>query len=541
MALRAPRVALRQRNRIGRGMLSHYLPAVWAGLAALLGAVLGWLLRGLEEHRRDRVALLSHQNAAQENAAIVLEEFHSLSDDVAAHLQDHVRDVEGLQRELSELIAVSPALAPIVQRLMDVNLAVRDELAEAQTRLVTQSELIDRQTHEAQTDPLTKLPNRRGLESELQRRFSAFETDGTAFSVAVIDVDHFKRLNDTLGHLAGDAVLKGVAETLEKHSPPGALVARFGGEEFVMIVDGTIDPERDGGVERCRIAISAHIFRWEEKPFSISASLGCATIEAGESYLSLLGRADQALYASKRGGRACSHWHDGRTALRLTPIAHSSDSPQRLIEAVRQRPPQESSRRASDKPLVPKQNRAPRATPTLGTAEAFVTNVARRIFDWRRGGTIVSVVIVRVDRVEQLRSRWGEETCEAVHRAVSQFVVAFSRSIDHTAKREDGDLLLMLPGVSLRDATRIAHRIHKAVQQFELPQGQEKIHATVSIGVATCQEGDNSDELIGRGSKALEHAINSGRDGVHVHNGALIAEMTQLFSRGSIEEMSPTA
>lgn len=520
-------------------MLSHYLPAVWAGLAALLGAFLGWLLRGLEEHRRDRATLLSQQNTAQENAAIVLEQIHTLSDDVAAHLQDHVRDVEGLQRELGELVSVSPGLAPIVQRLIDVNSAVRDELAQAKQRLVSQSELIDRQAHEAQTDPLTKLPNRRALEWELQRRFATFEAEGTVFSVAVIDVDHFKRLNDTLGHLAGDSVLKGVAEALDKHSPPGAMVARFGGEEFVMVVDGAIDPERDNGVERGRLAISRYPFRWEEKPFSISASLGCATILSGESYLSLLGRADQALYASKRGGRACSHWHDGRTALRLTPVTGSADSTQRLAESVRQRPAREGSPGDSNDPALVKRE-ITRAEPQLATSEAFVANVARRIFDWRRGGTVVSVVFVRVDRTEQLRSRWGEDVCEAVNRAVAQLVVAFSRSIDHVGKRDE-DLLLMLPGVSLRDATRIAHRIHRAVQQFELSQGKEKIRATVSIGVATCQEGDDSDELISRGSKALENAVNSGRDGVHVNNGALIAEMTQLFSRSSIEETSSTA
>jgi diguanylate cyclase (GGDEF)-like protein len=259
---------------------------------------------------------------------------------------------------------------------------------------------------------------------------------------------------------------------------------------------------------------------------------------SGESYLSLLGRADQALYASKRGGRACSHWHDGRTALRLTPVTGSAESSQRPIESGRQRPAHERSQRESDEPAVTKRE-ITRAEPQLATSEAFVTNVARRIFDWRRGGTVVSVVFVRVDRIEQLRSRWGEDVCEAVNRAVAQFVVAFSRSIDHVGKRDD-DLLLMLPGVSLRDATRIASRIHRAVQQFELSQEKERIRVTVSIGVATCQEGDDSDELISRGSKALDNAVNSGRDGVHVHNGALIAEMTQLFSRSSIEEASST-
>jgi diguanylate cyclase (GGDEF)-like protein len=152
-------------------------------------------------------------------------------------------------------------------------------------------------------DPLTGVGNRVALEQNLSREIDISRRHDQPLSVIMLDMDHFKSLNDTHGHHAGDAVLRAVALLLKEQLRNVDMVFRFGGEEFVLVLSNT-GPEAATTVgERIRFAIENLPFLVGEKQVRLSASLGCATYQQCESSEDLLRRADQALYEAKRDGR----------------------------------------------------------------------------------------------------------------------------------------------------------------------------------------------------------------------------------------------
>lgn len=156
----------------------------------------------------------------------------------------------------------------------------------------------------AKTDQLTGLPNRRGFEEEFQRMIDETDRYGGQSALVIVDVDHFKRVNDTYGHDAGDQVLKAVGRTLLALKRATDKVARLGGEELAMLLPLTDRVGAMEAAERCRKAIEALSVRSGLGSIQVTASFGVAmygTRSGGAG--SLFDRADQALYAAKHGGR----------------------------------------------------------------------------------------------------------------------------------------------------------------------------------------------------------------------------------------------
>ena len=167
-----------------------------------------------------------------------------------------------------------------------------------------------RLTELALTDPLTGLRNRRYFEDFLRSELARIDRYGGVCSVAILDVDHFKNYNDTLGHLAGDAVLRQLAGVLREEMRVSDVVSRIGGEEFGLILVNTDRAEARAVIERLHGRIHAHPFPREDvQPGrQLTVSTGIASCPAdGTDYEELVGRADQALYAAKQAGRNRIH------------------------------------------------------------------------------------------------------------------------------------------------------------------------------------------------------------------------------------------
>lgn len=166
----------------------------------------------------------------------------------------------------------------------------------------TQQDELKRQ---AATDPLTQLYNRRYFMAESEALAEQAKTLGVPLSVMTLDIDHFKAVNDTYGHHAGDLVLKAVARNLQKFSRDRDLVARFGGEEFVILLPGADHTEAESCAERLRRGVENDAVQaGDEVVVRVTVSLGVAQVEtATESVEEALNRADKALYAAKTGGR----------------------------------------------------------------------------------------------------------------------------------------------------------------------------------------------------------------------------------------------
>lgn len=163
---------------------------------------------------------------------------------------------------------------------------------------------LDRMADKASRDYLTGLPNRSYLEQHVAALIRAHDTGDKTFSLSVIDIDHFKQFNDTYGHDTGDAVLQWLAARLTECLRDGDVVARIGGEEFVMVMHGAHSSEAKKIMERARthIGTSALPFECETELF-ITISCGLSEHTKGESYADLFKRADAALYAAKESGR----------------------------------------------------------------------------------------------------------------------------------------------------------------------------------------------------------------------------------------------
>ncbi len=174
------------------------------------------------------------------------------------------------------------------RRLVELN----EELIETQMRLEVQ----------AHTDPLTGLPNRRAIVETLEEELQRSSREGTRLAVGMLDIDHFKLVNDECGHAAGDDVLCELARRMESVLRPYDSVGRFGGEEFLIVVPGVSPAELGELLERLRSAASQAPFTADERGLAITVSLGGA-VYAGGSMDALIARADDALYEAKARGR----------------------------------------------------------------------------------------------------------------------------------------------------------------------------------------------------------------------------------------------
>jgi diguanylate cyclase (GGDEF)-like protein len=201
----------------------------------------------------------------------------------------------GGSREVAQL---SSALGSMTRQLLASHQRMEEELHERTRELAEANAELDRQ---ARSDPLTGLFNRRGFGERMQLAMASAQRSGRPLAVAMLDADHFKRVNDTFGHDVGDLVLRFLARTLQGRVRASDTAARLGGEEFVALLPDTGVEGALVMAEGLREAIAAHL---DPVYGRITVSIGVAAMvgEEGDGPL-LLHRADEALYRAKREGR----------------------------------------------------------------------------------------------------------------------------------------------------------------------------------------------------------------------------------------------
>jgi diguanylate cyclase len=203
----------------------------------------------------------------------------------------------------------------VVREVIELNASLQQRLAAAEGQLARQAEQIDGYLCEARTDGLTGLPNRRALDDELRRAAALAVRKGYPLYFMLLDVDHFKELNDSHGHLAGDEALRQLARRLVGFLRDTDLVARFGGEEFAVVMPDIAREHAAAVAERIRQRVAEAPFSLEGRTLCATVSVGVAGYVPGEDVAALVLRADEALYASKRAGRNRCHAHDGARPL----------------------------------------------------------------------------------------------------------------------------------------------------------------------------------------------------------------------------------
>lgn len=205
---------------------------------------------------------------------------------------------------LSAAITVALVTLAVAYRFYRYNQTLRHEVAR-------QHELEQRLTHLAATDSLTGLLNRRIFFERAREEFARARRQGTDSTLLVIDLDHFKNLNDDYGHSAGDAMLKALAATIKPMMRQEDVLGRYGGEEFCVLLLHTNREEATPIAERLRLTMEQLRVPYEEHQLSITISIGAVEIRQGAlSMETAFNLADRALYRSKHAGRNRVSWEE---------------------------------------------------------------------------------------------------------------------------------------------------------------------------------------------------------------------------------------
>ncbi len=211
--------------------------------------------------------------------------------------------LEGLSGVVREMVDESRSVHAAVAQTRERLNAEHDratELAQAVDQLEGE---LRRLSDEVSTDQLTQIANRRGLAQAFDAEAARIARHGGALAVGLLDIDNFKRLNDELGHHAGDAALKALAGSIEAVLRPTDKVARYGGEEFVVLLPHTDAPSGQLLLTRLQRALTGGLFMHEAKPVLVTFSAGVTALREGESLEDALVRADRAMYEAKRTGK----------------------------------------------------------------------------------------------------------------------------------------------------------------------------------------------------------------------------------------------
>jgi diguanylate cyclase (GGDEF)-like protein len=238
-----------------------------------------------------------------------------LVDEVSAAV---VEAAEMLQLRVGRQPRYEEIAAAAAANLLRMNLSyqeLNDRLQEAlaeQQRLAAQLREMNRELEDlAVTDELTRLPNRRAFDDGFERALVYAQRTATPLSLLLIDIDHFKQVNDAHGHLAGDLVLQHVAYVIKAVVRRSDLPARYGGEEFVIVLPSTGAEGGRVAAERLRAAVASAEVPWDGQRLRVTISVGGATVrEPGRprAAIAALRAADDALYEAKEGGRNRYCW-----------------------------------------------------------------------------------------------------------------------------------------------------------------------------------------------------------------------------------------
>lgn len=215
--------------------------------------------------------------------------------------------LESLAGTVREMVEESRSVQGLVAQTQ-ARLTLEHDRATALTQRVEELEgELRRLSNEVHTDQLTQVANRRGLIQAFGIEQAKSERESTRMALALLDIDNFKKLNDSLGHHAGDIALKSLAERTQQSLRPGDMVARYGGEEFVLMLPNTPLDEAQQVLVRLQRSLSSALFNHEGKDVFVTFSAGVTLYRPGETLEAALDRADVALYEAKHTGknRAC--------------------------------------------------------------------------------------------------------------------------------------------------------------------------------------------------------------------------------------------
>ncbi len=273
--------------------------------------------------------------------------FATWTSDFAGDFSKYQSQVRSLTQQVTdhpEQVSASD-VQNLLRKITEANQNLQARLDQAEEKLDGQTKELACYLTEARTDGLTGLPNRRSFDQKIDERYARWTSHKKPFCLALIDIDFFKKVNDTYGHPAGDTVLREVATLLRSFVENGIEVARYGGEEFAFLFDGNLETAA-ATMEKIRIAVQGKMINSDGIKIPVTISSGVSLILADERIGKLVSRTDEALYSAKSGGRNRVFLHDGkickpygnaRASDRIEPKPVGEDKSMAAANALQQR------------------------------------------------------------------------------------------------------------------------------------------------------------------------------------------------------------
>jgi len=478
---------------------------------ALVAVAAGWWWRDGEIKRRKPED--EHDDEA-DRAQTALVQLREMATKVADDVEQHSGRVQEINDELTSTDSHdADSVLTVVTKLISANEQMQEQLDTAQEKLQKQANELEEKTAEALTDALTQLANRRAFDEAIARQQQLLKQEGAPSCVIILDIDHFKKFNDTHGHQAGDEVLRGVGGVLKSVARDSDIVARYGGEEFSLVLPGTDLTEAQHAAARVRAAIEAASFEFEGKMLRVTASVGVAGFTADETPEETVQRSDEALYACKEAGRNCAHWHDGQTSHKIEIGVHQQST--------------EQQDKSNDQ-LAAGKARTVDVLSKMGNRHDFGDEIKRRLAEWKRGGSALSVTLIEITDFPNIIARYGEGASEMVLRAAGQFLTASMREMDLVARYSNESFALLLPGTSLENAGLVAQRLRETISRCVLPLREGKLRFTVDMGVTHCKANDSAEDLLTRGEAALDASRQDEQHRVYLSNANEIRVLEEV-------------
>lgn len=287
------------------GTLLYVAP--WVLGSVFIGVLVGFFLRRGHGKNADEGGIQTERHAMRKMLLELLKSAKDINTNVESHnteIQEnatHVLDME----TTGEMESVKQKLLGHMSTLLESNASLQEDLVCTRYRIEEQAQEIDEARREARTDALTSVANRKACDEKLHITLDDFRRKDEPFVLMLIDLDHFKRINDAHGHPAGDRALKTVGHWLNQWVREGDFVGRYGGDEFVVLLpnaDLHIGMERAETI-RVKAAETASRISTRGVQIALSLSIGVVAAQPGDTPDTVLNRADQALYRSKQLGR----------------------------------------------------------------------------------------------------------------------------------------------------------------------------------------------------------------------------------------------
>ncbi|MCB1676426.1 MAG: diguanylate cyclase [Halioglobus sp.] len=368
----------------------------------------------------------------------------------------------------------------------------------------------------ATRDPLTNCLNRRAFNEQYSLLFEQAKTDGSALVCIMVDIDHFKRINDTYGHGVGDKVIRFVAEVLRKQIRRDDLLGRYGGEEFCVVLAGSSIDQAQVAAERMRKEITSGNPSLFTAALRVTASLGIASIEqepaSGDE---LVNRADKALYLAKESGRnKVMVWGDEaglvegvqttgdgekKKPVAGTPLHENDvvDSKERIrqLEQIALEQAEQFDRYVAHDPLT-----------QLPVRNLFIDRVEQALLRAKREGQVLAVLSLRLQNLRRIYDTLGYESGEELLRVAAQRLLQVLRCSDTISllapageestlsRLNEGEFGLLLPAVKDSESiTWIVKRVFEALRE-PLYVDDHTITLTGNVGIGV-HPTDGSDAI----------------------------------------------